>query len=143
MHELGVLRNAVNTVAAVAKQNNIKKIKHITLEMGMESSFVPMFFEKRFPVAIDGLELFEGAELNAIFGGIKCDLRNAIIEKDCEIKLSAIFGGVDILLPANVMVDIDSTSIFGGMSDNRIVTSTSGVTVHIKGLCLFGGADIK
>ncbi len=63
MHELGVLRNAVNTVAAVAKQNNIKKIKHITLEMGMESSFVPMFFEKLFPVAIDGLELFEGAEL--------------------------------------------------------------------------------
>lgn len=63
MHELGVLRNAVNTVAEVAKQNNIKKIKHITLEMGMESSFVPMFFEKLFPVAIDGLELFEGAEL--------------------------------------------------------------------------------
>lgn len=63
MHELGVLRNAVNTVAAVAKQNNIKRIKHITLEMGMESSFVPMFFEKLFPVAIDGLELFEGAEL--------------------------------------------------------------------------------
>ena len=88
-------------------------------------------------------KVFEGAELNAVFGGIKCDLRNAIIEKDCEIKLSAIFGGVDILLPANVMVDIDSTSIFGGMSDNRIVTSTSGVTVHIKGLCLFGGAEIK
>lgn len=63
MHELGVLRNAVNTVAGVAKQNNIKKIKHITLEMGMESSFVPMFFERLFPVAIDGLELFEGAEL--------------------------------------------------------------------------------
>ncbi len=63
MHELGVLRNAVNTVAQVAEQNNIKKIKHITLEMGMESSFVPMFFEKLFPVAIDGLELFEGAEL--------------------------------------------------------------------------------
>ncbi len=88
-------------------------------------------------------KVFEGAELNAIFGGIKCDLRDAIIEKDCEIRLSAIFGGVDILLPANVMVDIDSTSIFGGMSDERIVKSASGVTVHIKGLCLFGGADIK
>lgn len=63
MHELGVLRNAVNTVVQVAEQNNIKKIKHITLEMGMESSFVPIFFEKLFPAAIDGLELFEGAEL--------------------------------------------------------------------------------
>ena len=63
MHELGVLRNAVNTVAAVAKQNNIKKIKHITLEMGMESSFVPMFFEKLFPVAVDQLPALKEAQL--------------------------------------------------------------------------------
>lgn len=63
MHELGVLRNAVNTVAQVAKQNHIKKIKHITLEIGKESSFVPAFFEKLFPAAIDGLELFQETEL--------------------------------------------------------------------------------
>ncbi len=63
MHELGVLRNAVKTVADVAEKNNIKKIKFITLEMGEESSFVPVFFEKLFPVAIDGLPLFDGAQL--------------------------------------------------------------------------------
>ena len=63
MHELGVLNNAVKTVADVAQKNNIKKIKFITLEMGEESSFVPVFFEKLFPVAIDGLPLFDGAQL--------------------------------------------------------------------------------
>ncbi len=63
MHELGVLRNAVKTVTNVAQKNDIKKIKFITLEMGAESSFVPVFLEKLFPVAIDGLPLFEGAEL--------------------------------------------------------------------------------
>lgn len=87
-------------------------------------------------------KVFDGARLNAIFGGIQCDLRNAIIDQDCEIQICAIFGGVDILLPSNVMVNIDSTSVFGDISDKRIVASTSGVTVHIKGLCLFGGADI-
>lgn len=63
MHELGVLRNAVKTVTDVAQKNNIDKIKFITLEMGTESTFVPIFFEKLFPVAIDGLQLFEGAQL--------------------------------------------------------------------------------
>ena len=87
--------------------------------------------------------VFEGAELNAIFGGIKCDLRNAIIEKNCEINLSAIFGGVDILLPENVNVILETTSIFGGVSDKRISKGTGTVTIRIKGLCMFGGADIK
>ncbi len=88
-------------------------------------------------------KVFEGAELNAIFGGIECDLHDAIIEHDCEIKLSAIFGGVDIILPDNVRVSLDSTSIFGGISDERTHNGNSDVTVHIKGLCLFGGAEIK
>lgn len=66
MHELGVLRNAVNTVAKVAKQNKIKCIKFITLEMGEASSFVPVFFEKLFPAAIDGMPLFKGTELRLV-----------------------------------------------------------------------------
>ena len=87
--------------------------------------------------------VFDGAELNSIFGGIKCDLRNAIIERNCEIKLSAIFGGVDILLPENVNVIMETVSIFGGVSDKRISKGTENVTIRITGLCLFGGADIK
>ena len=63
MHEFGVLRNAINTVTDVAQKNNISRIKFITLEVGSESSFVPVFFEKLFPAAIDGYPLFEGAEL--------------------------------------------------------------------------------
>ena len=66
MHELGVLKNAVKTVATVAEQNHITRIKHITLEMGEHSSFVPVFFEKLYPVAIDGLPLFKDSELRLI-----------------------------------------------------------------------------
>ncbi|MGN0468971.1 MAG: LiaF transmembrane domain-containing protein, partial [Acutalibacteraceae bacterium] len=32
----------------------------------------------------DGEE-FSGAELTAVFGGVKCDLRNAVIEQDCAV----------------------------------------------------------
>jgi len=63
MHELGVLRHAVKTVAGIAEKNNIKKIKHITLEVGRESDFVPMFLEKLFPAAVDGFPLMQSAQL--------------------------------------------------------------------------------
>ena len=64
MHELGVLIHAVKTVDQMAKKHNIARVKHITLEVGTESNFVPAFFEKLFPVAIDQLESMQGAKLN-------------------------------------------------------------------------------
>jgi len=63
MHELGVLRQAVKTVSRVAAQNQIQKIKHITLEVGTESTFVPLYLEKLFPVATDDVPLMSGADL--------------------------------------------------------------------------------
>ena len=63
MHELGVLKNAIKTVTSTAEKHAISQIKFITLEIGADSTFVPVFFEKLFPVAIDGLELFRDAEL--------------------------------------------------------------------------------
>ncbi len=87
-------------------------------------------------------EVFEGCELNAIFGGIECDLRNAVIEKDCAVKASAIFGGIDILVPDNVNVKVDSVSIFGGVS-NKTAAKKDAPTIYVSGTCLFGGVDIK
>ena len=63
MHELGVLLEAVKKVNNIAQQHNIKNVKHITLEVGESSGYVPMYFVKLFPVAIDGFDLMKGAEL--------------------------------------------------------------------------------
>lgn len=87
-------------------------------------------------------EVFEGAELTAVFGGVKCDLRKAIIEKDCAIQVSAIFGGIDILVPDNINVKVSSNSIFGGVS-NKTSAHKDAPTLYISGTCLFGGVDIK
>lgn len=89
-------------------------------------------------------EVFEGAELNAIFGGVKCDLTRAVIQKDCLIKATAIFGGVTILLPEHVNVKIKSNSLFGGVSDKSHRRAKENTfTVYINGTCMFGGVDIK
>lgn len=87
-------------------------------------------------------QTFEGAELSAIFGGVKCDLREAIIDKDCAIDVSAIFGGIDIFVPDTINVKVSSTCIFGGIS-NKTTAKTDVPTLYITGTCMFGGVDIK
>ena len=86
--------------------------------------------------------VFEGAELTAVFGGLNCDLRGAIIEKDCAIQVSAIFGGIDIFVPAGINVKVSSNSIFGGVS-NKTAAHQNAPTLYISGTCMFGGVEIK
>ncbi len=89
-------------------------------------------------------EHFSGAELTAVFGGVKCDLRHAIIDKDCAINATSIFGGIDIFVPDTVNVKINSNSIFGGVSDKKNNPTVPGaVTVYVNATCMFGGVDIK
>jgi len=92
-------------------------------------------------VNFDG-QVFQGAELTATFGGIKCDLRNAVFQQDCAIQVSAIFGGIDILVPNNINVKVNSNSIFGGVS-NKTAACKDAPTLYISGICMFGGVDIK
>ena len=92
-------------------------------------------------VNYDG-EVFEGAELTAVLGGLDCDLRNAIIEKDCAIQVSAIFGGIDIFVPAGINVKVNSNNIFGGVS-NKTAVQQNTPTIYVSGTCMFGGVEIK
>ena len=87
-------------------------------------------------------EVFEGAELTAVFGGVDCNLKNAIIEKDCAIQVSAIFGGIDVLVPDNVNVKVSSNCIFGGIS-NKTAVHKDAPTIYVSGTCMFGGVEIK
>ena len=44
MHELGVLKTALGRVQKAADDANILHIKTVTLEVGRNSNFVPVFF---------------------------------------------------------------------------------------------------
>lgn len=87
-------------------------------------------------------EEFKGTKLDAVFGGIKCDLRDAIIKEDVVIEATAIFGGITILVPKDTNIKITSTSIFGGV-DGKNKNNKEGKTIYINATCLFGGVDIK
>lgn len=91
-----------------------------------------------------GNETFTGCSLNAVFGGLKCDLRDAMIHEDCILDASAIFGGITIYVPENINVKVTSTPIFGGVTNHsRSKNQADCVTIYINALCMFGGVDIK
>ena len=89
-------------------------------------------------------ENFKGCELNAIFGEITCDLREAKISKDVVITASSIFGGITIYAPNDIKIKVKSTSIFGGVNNkyqNKKEDKT--ITIYVDATCIFGGIDIK
>ncbi len=89
-------------------------------------------------------EEFKGANLTAVFGGVKCDLRQAIINNDVVINAEAIFGGIEIYVPDNVEVKIKSTPIFGGVSDKTLHGNKENThIIYVNATTVFGGVDIK
>ena len=89
-------------------------------------------------------EEFEGCSISAIFGGVKCDLKEAIINEDTVINANSIFGGITIYVPEDVNVKIGSTCIFGGVSDERKnKTKDAKYTIYINATSMFGGVEIK
>lgn len=89
-------------------------------------------------------EIFKGATLNSIFGGIKLDLRESIIKSDVVINSTCVFGGITILVPKDVKIKVKSTPIFGGVEDKtkQKITDKS-KTIYINSTTIFGGIEIK
>ena len=89
-------------------------------------------------------EEFKGADLTAVFGGVKCDLRKAIINEDQVINANSTFGGIEIYVPTNVNIKIKSTPIFGGVSDKSAhLNNPENHTIYINAVSIFGGVEIK
>ncbi len=88
-------------------------------------------------------EKFEKANLNAIFGAVKLDLRDAKLEKETVIGAWAIFGGIEILAPEDCIVKVKATPVFGGVSNERKNNEDAKKTIYIEAYAIFGGLDIK
>lgn len=123
-------------------RNVSEKIKKLNENKNKDNDYCATFSSQN--VNFDG-EKFNGADLTAVFGGVKCDLKNAIIENDVVINASSIFGGTEIYIPDNVKVKIKSSSIFGGVDEKKkkAVTDNEAHTIYINAVCIFGGVEIK
>lgn len=88
-------------------------------------------------------ERYTGCSLNAVCGGIECDLCDSEIKEDVVIECNAIFGGITIIVPENVNVKVNSMPIFGGVSNKSKNAKDNKYTVYVNATCMFGGVDIK
>jgi hypothetical protein len=88
---------------------------------------------------------FVGGEIVCVFGGSEINLMNADISAGTiELEVVCIFGGATLFIPHNWYVRSDMGSVFGGIDDKRKnVAPIESKTLIIKGVCIFGGLEIK
>ena len=88
---------------------------------------------------------FKGGEVTSVFGGCDVNLSQADFEGQILLEVSAIFGGVKIIVPSGWQVKQEVTAIFGGFDDKRVMRAPeeSNKMLVIKGVALFGGVEIK
>lgn len=122
----------------VKNSNFAKKIKKVKNKKE-KNNIVATFSSSN---SIFSKKEFDGCYVDAIFGGVKIDLRESIIKSDVIINATSIFGGIDILVDDDVNVVVNSTSIFGGV-ENKTKSNDVKYTIYVNATCLFGGVSIK
>lgn len=115
-----------------------KKVKELKDDKGIEAQIAVFSGSDR---AYKG-EKFPGSNLTAVFGGVETDLRNANFEKDVVIKAFALFGGIEIIVPDDVVIKTRSAFFFGGVSDDRKEVSKGKHTIYLDAAGGFGGITI-
>ena len=115
------------------------KLRELKKESGNGEAICATFSEQ-FVTKND--EKFENATVDAVFGSVVLDLSKAKIKDEAVITASAIFGGIDIIVPKDVEVKIKSTPIFGGVS-NTTKTKDAKKVIYIDALALFGSVEVK
>lgn len=85
-----------------------------------------------------------GGKVTSIFGGSEIDLRGSKAQEGAVIELFTLFGGTDLFVPSDWKINLDTVTIFGGVSDTRSNIDPNPIcNVKIKGFTMFGGGDIK
>ncbi len=88
--------------------------------------------------------VFKHADLTAVMGGIEMDLRAAgTAGGSAVIDVFVMWGGIEITLPPDWAVDNHVVPIMGGIVDKSTGTQASTHRLHLRGVVLMGGIEIK
>jgi hypothetical protein len=99
----------------------------------------------------------DSKEYNAVFGKVVVDLRGIELkEKVTLIKISAVFGGAEVILSEATPVRIKAEAVFGGVQLPENITGAFGTSTYqsknfnenqnylvIEGTSVFGGIVIR
>jgi len=92
---------------------------------------------------------FRGGQLQAMFGGIEIDMRDAdLAENEAVLYANSIFGGIELRVPETWFVAARGQGIFGGFTDSTRYTGPVDPdkpkkTLIVMGMAIFGGVEIR
>jgi hypothetical protein len=85
--------------------------------------------------------------VTAFFGGVELDLRTARLPPGpVDLDVTATFGGVQVIVPPTLAVEVHGTAIFGGFEHMDRTSSTPDPdlpVVRIHGRAIFGGVSVE
>lgn len=85
-------------------------------------------------------------QIVAVMGGANLDFREAgFAAGTCELRVNALMGGVNLIVPPDVRVIFSMVSVLGGHNDDKgnPTASADAPTLVINGFCLMGGVNVE
>jgi hypothetical protein len=82
----------------------------------------------------------------AVFGGVDLDLREAELPAGgLHVSAWAVFGGVHLLVPDGVRVELSGFSLFGGreVHEGADLPGSDAYVVHVHAVAVFGGVHVR
>ncbi len=87
-----------------------------------------------------------GGQIVSVFGSTKINLaETGLADGEATLDIMVVFGGVEIRVPKNWKVDLQTTNVLGGVEDKRArpLAGASGGHLTLTGVCLFGGIELE
>ena len=81
----------------------------------------------------------------ALMGGVELDFREAnLLEGETVVEVLAVMGGVTLVVPPDIDVEASGTGFLGGFAGvSNQAKEPDAPLLHIQGLALMGGVDVK
>ena len=114
----------------------------IALKLASEGAAVAINYAGNAKAAEDVKAAIEAAGGKAMV--VQADVSNGESVEAMVKEVVDAFGGIDILVPDDVVIKTKTTSVFGGVENKKnLKDNKEAKTIYINATCIFGGVDIK
>ncbi|MFD2286818.1 hypothetical protein GJU39_14485 [Pedobacter petrophilus] len=88
---------------------------------------------------------FKGGDISAVFGGADIIMTQADFAETASLDVTAIFGGIKLIVPHHWAIKSNVTAMFGSVEDKRshLTPGEFQKTLILNGTAMFGGIEIK
>jgi predicted membrane protein len=87
---------------------------------------------------------FQGSKLTAVMGGVKLDLRKAVIKKEATVEVFGFWGGIELVVPRDVVVRNQTSAVLGGVEDKTEFEGGKDAPIlYVTGDVIMAGVEIK